>query len=156
MKKFEIRKNVAEVRKKSEIKIGVTLAQDFQEPEVLESFDTKEEALEALKEYKSSYERMDGYHAPYYIVEEVYVEENIYDEDGEWIEGGDVWEFAEDEWTPRIKSERMKAGLTQQEFATMFEIPIDVVKSWDAGRRSPASWVEKLILEKMQSLKNDK
>lgn len=95
MKRYEIKKNIAEIRKKSEIKIGVTLAQDFQEPEVLESFDTKEEALEALKEYKSSYERMDGYHAPYYIVEEVYVEENVYDEDGDWIDGGDVWRVAD-------------------------------------------------------------
>lgn len=51
-----------------------------------------------------------------------------------------------------IKEYRKKAGLTQQEFSAMFEIPIDVVKSWDSGRRQPAAWAEKLIIEKLNTI----
>lgn len=49
-----------------------------------------------------------------------------------------------------IKDARQSAGLTQKQFSDLFEIPLDVVKSWDAGRRKPPIWAEKLILEKLQ------
>lgn len=52
-----------------------------------------------------------------------------------------------------IKEHRKKAGLTQQEFSTLFEIPIDVVKSWDSGRRTPPAWVEKLIIKELDRMK---
>lgn len=53
-----------------------------------------------------------------------------------------------------IKDMRIKAGMTQQEFADFFEIPIDVVKSWESGRRSPTKWAEKLIIEKLSNADN--
>ena len=49
-----------------------------------------------------------------------------------------------------IKETRIKAGLTQKQFSEIFEIPIDVIKSWDSGRRKPPEWVEKLIVEKLE------
>lgn len=52
-----------------------------------------------------------------------------------------------------IKEYRKAAGLTQQQFSDLFEIPIDVVKSWDAGRRKPPAWAEKLIIEKLEQIK---
>lgn len=52
-----------------------------------------------------------------------------------------------------IKEYRKKAGLTQKQFSELFEIPIDVVKSWDSGRRKPSAWVEKLIVEKLDRIK---
>ena len=52
-----------------------------------------------------------------------------------------------------IKEYRKSAGLTQKEFSEMFEIPIDVVKSWDSARRKPPEWAEKLIIEKLERLK---
>lgn len=52
-----------------------------------------------------------------------------------------------------IKKYRQAAGLTQKQFSDIFEIPLDVVKSWDAGRRNPPIWVEKLIIEKLETLK---
>lgn len=52
-----------------------------------------------------------------------------------------------------IKEYRKAAGLTQQQFAEMFDISIDTVKSWDCGRRNPSEWVEKLIIEKLENLK---
>lgn len=52
-----------------------------------------------------------------------------------------------------IKDHRQAAGLTQKQFSDLFEIPIDVVKSWDSGRRKPPTWAEKLIIEKLNTLK---
>lgn len=52
-----------------------------------------------------------------------------------------------------IKDYRKAAGLTQKEFSELFEIPIDVIKSWDAGRREPPKWAEKLIIEKLEQIK---
>lgn len=51
-----------------------------------------------------------------------------------------------------IKEYREKAGMTQKEFSELFEIPIDVVKSWDSGRRTPPAWAEKLIIEKLNTM----
>lgn len=51
-----------------------------------------------------------------------------------------------------IKKARIDAGLTQKHFSELFEIPIDVVKSWDSGRRNPPEWAEKLIIEKIERM----
>ncbi len=51
-----------------------------------------------------------------------------------------------------IREYREKAGLTQQQFADMFGISINTVKSWDCGRRSPDKLKEKLIIEKMNAM----
>lgn len=48
--------------------------------------------MELLKDYKYSIEYM-TYRVNYYLVEEYYVEENTYDENGEWVSGGDIWGF---------------------------------------------------------------
>lgn len=53
----------------------------------------------------------------------------------------------------QIKKYREDAGLTQKQFSELFEIPIDVVKSWDSGRRKPPKWAEKLIIEKLSTMK---
>lgn len=52
----------------------------------------------------------------------------------------------------RIKEYRQAAGLSQKQFSELFEIPIDVVKSWDSGRRKPPGWAEKLIIEKLEQI----
>lgn len=51
-----------------------------------------------------------------------------------------------------IKESRLTAGLTQKQFSQLFKIPIDVVKSWDSGRRKPPEWAELLILEKLEKI----
>lgn len=51
-----------------------------------------------------------------------------------------------------IKELRIAAGLTQRQFSDLFEIPIDVVRSWDCGRRKPPVWVEKLLVEKLEQM----
>lgn len=52
-----------------------------------------------------------------------------------------------------IKEYRQAAGLTQQQFADLFEMPIDTVKAWDCGRRKPDKLKEKLIIEKLEQIK---
>lgn len=51
-----------------------------------------------------------------------------------------------------IKEARQEAGLTQKQLSELFDppIPIDDIKSWDAGRRTPPDWVKALILEKIR------
>ncbi|WP_300802335.1 hypothetical protein [uncultured Acetatifactor sp.] len=95
--KYEIRKNVREISYKNrmQIKQGCTLEQNNQDPEVIKSFDDKDEALNELKSYNSDICKLSGGAGAYYAVTEYYVEENEYDEDGEWVSGGDVWEFSE-------------------------------------------------------------
>lgn len=55
-----------------------------------------------------------------------------------------------------IKEARTAAGLTQKQFSKIFKIPIDVIKSWDSGRRNPPEWAEFLIIEKLDSLTKKK
>lgn len=92
MVKYELRKNIREIRFKdrNEIKTGCTLQQDNQEPEIIKSFDKKEDALKEQASYQSEIYPFGSY----FSVTEYYVEENEYDEDGEWVAGGDVWDFA--------------------------------------------------------------
>ena len=52
-----------------------------------------------------------------------------------------------------IKEHRLAVGLTQKQFSELFEIPIDVVKSWDSGRRRPPGWAEKLIIKVLERMK---
>lgn len=98
MVKFEIRENSMEVSWSNRHKItqGCTVNNDNtqQYPEILESFDNEYDAVKELSKYNSTVEEMRGNTGTYYIVTEYYVEENEYDEDGEWVGGGDIVTFA--------------------------------------------------------------
>ena len=54
----------------------------------------------------------------------------------------------------RIKSARIADGLTQSEMSKRFEIPLDTIKKWDSGAYKPPEWAAKLLLEKLQEVKN--
>ena len=97
MKKFELFKNDIEInwRDKGKIVEGCTLDQGDCDPEIIKSFDNKDEALEALKKYKSDIRELKGNLGTYYEITEYYIQENYYDEDGDFVEGGDIWEFSE-------------------------------------------------------------
>ncbi len=97
MKRYDLIKNTREIsyKDRDEVCQGCTLDQMDQEPETLKSFDDKDEALEALKKYQSEISKLGGGAGTYYIITEYYVQINEYDEDGDWIGGGDVLDFAE-------------------------------------------------------------
>ena len=87
MKKFILFKDHAEVKNYYE---GCTLDKVDNYPEVIKTFDNKDEALEELKKYNT---QVTDYRN-YLLVEEYYVEEQEQDEDGEFVEGGDIWEYS--------------------------------------------------------------
>lgn len=97
MIKYEIKKGYEEVSWKDRKKImpGITVDTDGdKEPELIAEFDTLEEARKELKKYESSIWLLSGGAGAYYGIEEYYIEENEYEEDGEWVDGGSIWEFS--------------------------------------------------------------
>ena len=90
MKKYELKKCSAEFtwKERKEIKEGCTMYDV--EPEKLGEFETLEKAEEELAKYKTEISDSGGL----FSVTEYMIQENEYDEDGEWIDGGDVWSFS--------------------------------------------------------------
>ena len=86
-KKFILFKNECEVKKYCE---GCTTDRDDTNPEPLKTFESKNEALKELKNYKTSVTDFKSY----CLVEEYYVEEQIQNEDGEFVDGGDIWDYS--------------------------------------------------------------
>lgn len=102
MKKYEIRYVTAEVALKDKELIKPGMAQQYNidkngngDTELITSYDTVEEAKTDLKNRKSSVSLTSSFSNKYYLVEEYFIEENEYDEDGEWISGGDIWGYSE-------------------------------------------------------------
>ena len=52
-----------------------------------------------------------------------------------------------------IKEARLEAGLTQRQAWTALEVPHATWEAWEMGTRKPPSYVEKLIIEKLLSMK---
>ncbi len=91
---FELKKNTVEV-KENDLKEGCAAVDDMNaDPEIIKSFDSKEEALEELKKYKTEVHKFPSPIGSMYSVTEYYIQEVKYDEDGDWISGGDVWEIS--------------------------------------------------------------
>ena len=44
-----------------------------------------------------------------------------------------------------IKEIRTMTGLTQKDFAEFYEIPKRTLEDWEAGRRTPAPYIVKLL-----------
>ena len=55
-----------------------------------------------------------------------------------------------DENRPGVKELRAATGMTQKEFAEYFGIPQRTIEDWEAGRRQPPAYVEKLIAYKIE------
>lgn len=90
--KYDLIKASVEVRKEKDIKEGCTFDDEY--PEVIEQFDTREDALAALAKLHSSYRELSSHGMRYYDVTEYSVEENIYDEDGEFVEHESIIEYS--------------------------------------------------------------
>lgn len=48
-----------------------------------------------------------------------------------------------------IKTERIKHGLTQEQLSSITEIPVRTIQNWESGIRKCPSYVEKMILDKL-------
>lgn len=56
-----------------------------------------------------------------------------------------------------IKEYRQAKSLTQKQFAELFNpsIPVDTIKNWECGRKTPPEWAQGLITEKLERMKED-
>ena len=52
-----------------------------------------------------------------------------------------------------IKETRIEAGLSRAEMSRQFKIPIRTLENWDKGVSNPPEWAEKLIIEKLNWIK---
>ena len=55
-----------------------------------------------------------------------------------------------------IKEAREVAGLSRAEMSRLFEIPVRTLENWDAGKSSPPPYVEKLIVEKLETIRKER
>lgn len=95
MKKYELVKRSAEINWKERKTIALGCTMNDPEPEKIKEFESLEEAQKELKNYKSDIHKMSGNIGTLYEVAEYMIEENEYDEENEWISGGDVWDFSD-------------------------------------------------------------
>ena len=89
-KKYELKKCSAEFtwKERKEIKEGCTMYDV--EPERLGEFESLEKAEEELTKYETEISESGGL----FSVTEYMIQENEYDDEDEWIDGGDVWSFS--------------------------------------------------------------
>ena len=55
----------------------------------------------------------------------------------------------------RIKEARKAANLTQRQMSEAFDIPLRTIEDWETGKRTPPSYVEKQIIEKLERIANN-
>jgi transcriptional regulator with XRE-family HTH domain len=55
----------------------------------------------------------------------------------------------------RLKKARAAAGLTQQKMADQMLIPKRSIENWENGDRTPPPYVQRFILNELQSLGTD-
>lgn len=95
MKKYELVKRSAEINWKERKSIAPGCTMNDPKPEKIKEFESLEEAQKELKNYKSDIRKTSGNIGTLYEVTEYVIEENEYDDEGEWISGGDVWDFSD-------------------------------------------------------------
>nr|DAQ89923.1 MAG TPA: hypothetical protein [Caudoviricetes sp.] len=100
MKKFELVAKRVEISytDRDRIKEGCTM---YSEPDIIERFDTLDEARKELEKYQTSIRELNNA-VPYYSIEEYMIEANEYDENGNWTAGGDVLAISPMEWKNNI------------------------------------------------------
>lgn len=52
-----------------------------------------------------------------------------------------------------IKEAREKMNFTRPELFLLTGIPVRTLEEWESGRRTPSEWTEKMVIEKILSLK---
>lgn len=55
----------------------------------------------------------------------------------------------------KIEEARRALGMSRAEMSRQFEIPVRTLEDWDAGARKCPVWAERLILEKLERMKNE-
>lgn len=55
----------------------------------------------------------------------------------------------------KIREARIAAGLTQDAMAEKLGIPKRTIQDWEAGRRIPPEYVERLVVAELERIKNN-
>lgn len=61
-----------------------------------------------------------------------------------------------DEFKDTFKEARLAAGLTQQAMADLFEMPKRTIENWEAGKRTPPPYVQRLVLAELKRIAKEK
>ena len=128
MKKYELKKGTKEL-KKEDLHQMKGLCVDSEE--TLASFESKEDALKALKSYKTSIFET-GNAVNYFCVEQYFIEENEYDDDSEWIDGGDVLSYTDIKITLYVDYEEVSSFNNYAEAKAAFDALDDAPEYEDA------------------------
>lgn len=51
-----------------------------------------------------------------------------------------------------IREARLNAGLTQAKMSEVFEIPKRTIENWETGKRTPPTYVEKLVIRELERI----
>ena len=107
---FEIKKGYLEINKshKDRVAQGVVCSND-ENAQVLTSFNSLDEAKKYFED-NHFFTDISFRSGKFYEINEYWIEENTYDEEGEWCEGGDVWEISK---FPISPAELKKLGLME-------------------------------------------
>lgn len=54
-----------------------------------------------------------------------------------------------------VKNLRKELGLTQKEFAEVFDIPVRTIEDYERGARVPAKWTKRLLIDKMSQVNDE-
>lgn len=95
---YEVMKVSREIsyKNRNEICVGCTTKNNnklFIKP-LNERFENKQDALDFLSKLESEVIFREGFVKPYYEVTEYFVEENVYNEWDEWLDGGDILAYS--------------------------------------------------------------
>lgn len=61
-----------------------------------------------------------------------------------------------DEFKDTFREARLAAGLTQQAMADLFEMPKRTIENWEAGKRTPPPYVQRLVLAELKRIAKEK
>lgn len=95
MIKYELKSETVQLKDKKDIHEGCSLEQEWMDPELIRSFDEKDKALEELKKYSTVVEKTRPFAGrAFYEVKEYFVEEVEYNEEGDIVNSGNIWEYS--------------------------------------------------------------
>lgn len=94
MKKYEIIKRPMTFDYKERKQIKESCTAFCENEELVKSFDTLDEAIKEFGKYKTEISTRSGSHGTMYEVTEYVVQENTYDDDGEFENYGDILEVS--------------------------------------------------------------
>lgn len=58
----------------------------------------------------------------------------------------------EQSFAQRLKCTRAAVGISQQKMSDLLEIPKRTIEEWEAERREPPKWAERLVIEEIKRI----